>query len=355
MAPIDRQSAQQRVHRILAFRDECAALRGEGRLPLSDADLAAIGAHHDAVIARLAVQFDVDATEMAGQLSRGMRVASFLGAVALTASAYAAVSRHWWRLDEFWQVVLFVALPLAALVGVELSARRERTRYVALLFALAAFGCIWLAIGGVACTLDVVPPPPVLWLGALSTLSLAAGYGFRLIFGGTVLAVILALAASFVWAGGTDWRAGLERLEPIGMAALAVLVMARTLDQAGPGFGAVARGVAGTVFLTTLLLLSSFADLSQLALSPAAVETGYQVLFVVSAIAAIGLGLAWRWTELVTPAAALFTVFLLIRFVDWFWETVPAWSFFLLLAGLAFAWIAALRSVRARFHGGATA
>lgn len=351
MTTTDRRSAQQRVYRILAFRDECAALRAEGRLPLSEADLASIAAHHDAVIARLADQFDVDATETAGRLSRGLQIASFLGAVALTASAYAAVSRFWWRLDEFWQVVLFAALPVTALAAVELSARRERTRHLAWLFALAAFGCIWLAIAGVAGTLDVTPLPPVLWLGVLASLTLAAGYGLRLVFAGTVVAVIVTMAASLVWATGSDWRAGLERLEPTAMAALAMLVMAEALEQAGRGFSAVARGVAGTVLLGALLLLSSSAELSQLALSPGTIETGYQVLFVLAATAAIGFGLAWRWTELVTPAATLFTVFLLVRLVDSFWEAVPAWGFFLLLAGLAFGWIAVLLRMRARLAG----
>lgn len=351
MAVSDRRSAQQRVHRILAFRDECAALRAAGRLPLSEADLLAIATYHDAEIARLADQFDVDASETAGQLSRGMRVASFLGAVALMASAAAAVSRYWGRLDEVWQVGLFTSLPLVALVCVEFSARRERTRYVASLFALAAFGCTWLAIVGIAWTLDARLTPPVLWLGALASLVLAAGYGFRVVFGGAVLTVIVALAASLVSMSGSDWLVGLTRLEPIAAAALAVLLMSGTLDEAGRGFGAVARGVAGTVLLGVLLLLSSSAELSQLALPPGAIESGYQVLFAATAMATIACGLLWRWDELVAPAATLMTVFILIRLVDWFWDVVPDWAFFLLLAGLALAWITVLRRARGRLAG----
>ncbi len=34
MAITDRHTAQARGHRILAFRDKCAALRAESRLPL---------------------------------------------------------------------------------------------------------------------------------------------------------------------------------------------------------------------------------------------------------------------------------------------------------------------------------
>jgi hypothetical protein len=351
MADTDRAAAERRVHRILAFRDECDALRREGHLPVGDEALAAIAAYHDGLLASLTREHDVDASEATGRLSWGMRVASFLGAVALTASAYAGVSRYWGRLDEFWQVLLLAALPVAALAGVEISARRERTLHVAGLFALAAFGCIWLAIIGVARVVDVVPAPPVLWLGTLAAFALAAGYGFRIVFGGAVLALILSMAASLAWVAGTDWRVGLERLEPVAMSALAVLLMGRGLEQSGPGFGAVSRAASATVLLAALLLLSSSAGLSHLTLAPWIVETGYQAVFVLVSLTIIVVGLLRRRPELVTPAATLFTIFLLVRLVDWFWEAVPAWAFFLMLAGLAFGGIALLRRLRARLAG----
>jgi len=352
MPASDRLSAQQRVHRILAFRDECAALRAEGRLPFSEPDLAAVARHHDAIIADLAARYDVDATEAAGRLSSGLRVAAFLGAVALTASAYAAVSRVWGAMDGASQVLLLTALPVVALVAVELSARRERTRYVAWLFALVAFGCTWQAIIGVSEVLNVGLPMPALWLGTIASVGLAATYGFRLVFGGAVVALIVSIGASLVWATGADWRMGWERLEPMSMAALAVFGMSHRLAQAGPGFGAVARGVAGTIFLGALLVLSTTAEASHLVLPPPFVEAMYQAFFLVAALATITIGLVRRWPEIVTPATTLLVLFLLIRLVDWFWDAVPAWLFFLLLAGLAFASIAVLRRMRERLLGG---
>lgn len=345
------EQAQRRVHRILAFRDELAALEAEGRRPFDAAAVAEVTAYHDALIARLTERFDVDASDAAGRLSRSLRVAAFLGAVALTASAWAAVSRLWDRVDEVWQVLFLAALPVVALAAVEVSARRERTRYVAWLFAIAAFGCIWLAIIGVREVLNVGLPMPVLWLGTIASMALASAYGFRLVFGGAVAALVLAIGASLISATGADWRMGWMRLEPLLMAALAVLGMAHRLEQAGPGFGAVARGVSATLFLGVLLVLSTTAEASHLALTARAVEGLYQGLFLVAALAAIAIGLVRRWPELVTPSVTLFVLFVLIRLVDWFWDAVPAWLFFLMLAGFAFVCIVALRRARGRLAG----
>lgn len=351
MTPADRAAAQRRVNQILAFRDECAALRAEGRLALAERDLRAIERYHEALLARLTAEFDVDASREAGRLSFGMRVAASVGGAALVAAAVALVVRSWWQLDVVGQVALLAALPVGALAATELSARRDRTGHMARLFALAACGVTWLAIFGTARAVGVDAGPPVLWLGALATLALAAARGSRLVGGIAVAAIIAAMSATASWAGGADWRAGFARLEPLGVAALAVLVASRLLDQPGPGFAAVARGVSLSVTLGVLLLLSTWADLSQLALPATVVEGGYQVLFALVALAALGTGVARGRREVSVPAGVALTVFLLIRLFDWFWRALPAWAFFLMIAGLAFGWIAVLRRVRTRLAG----
>ena len=63
----------------------------------------------------------------------------------------------------------------------------------------------------------------------------------------------------------------------------------------------------------------------------------------------------WRRLEAgdqagVNLATAFLALFLFIRYVDWFWEVLPAWAFFLILAAGAFASIAVLRRVRARLE-----
>src|SRR5512145_2247922 len=84
----DRAEAQRRVHRIRAFRAELEALNAAGVAPLTQAQSEEIVRYHDALLQQLALEHDVDRTDAAGQLSRGMQIAAFIAAVALTAAVY---------------------------------------------------------------------------------------------------------------------------------------------------------------------------------------------------------------------------------------------------------------------------
>ncbi|HYU35739.1 MAG TPA: DUF2157 domain-containing protein, partial [Thermoanaerobaculia bacterium] len=81
-------AAQRRADRIAAFREELRELEREGVLVLSPEEHARVAAHHEELLRELTARFDVDVGERERQLSWGMRIASFLGAVALAASAF---------------------------------------------------------------------------------------------------------------------------------------------------------------------------------------------------------------------------------------------------------------------------
>ena len=71
------------------------------------------------------------------------------------------------------------------------------------------------------------------------------------------------------------------------------------------------------------------------------------------AAAAILAALLWRALRTgdsrgATLIAVAFALFILVRYFDWFWDWIPAWAFFVVLAGMAFASIALLRRVRHR-------
>ena len=65
-------------------------------------------------------------------------------------------------------------------------------------------------------------------------------------------------------------------------------------------------------------------------------------------VIALAVGIRRQWRETVYIAAGSLTVFLFGRFVDWFWDAIPRFVFFLLLAAIAFAWLLALRRLRTR-------
>jgi hypothetical protein len=344
----DRTAAQRRVNRIRAFRAELDALQADGVVTLSDDQRRAIDAHHQELLRTWSAQHDVDRSEAASQLSLGMRIVSFLAAVALTAAIYSLVARFWGRFELPLQATLLCAFPLVCLVAVELSAQRERSLYLASIFALAAFGTYWLAVGELSQLLGVPVTPPALWGGALFGLTLAIPYRFRLIFAGALAALLAAVAGTIFQLAGMPWTHVIEFPELIAVAAFMLALIGVRLQSQDPSFAAITRVVGFSCGFLGLLMLSTAGRVSLLPVPNRIAEAIYQVLIVMLGVVAMTVALRRRWNETVYVAAAALTLFIIVRFVDWFWDVLPPYLFFFLLAALAFAWLFALSRVRRR-------
>lgn len=343
-----RGAAQQRADRIRAFREELTALRAEGLDVLSAEQEQQIARHHDGVLAGLAARFDVDVSETAGRLSRGMQIASFVAAVTLCAAIYSLVARFWGHLDLPLQVGLLALFPVLALAGVDLAARREPSLYIASIFAAAAYATFWLAAVVVTHLLDVPLTTPVLWMGVVFGLSLAMAYGFRVVLVASLVALVIALAGTLFGFAGAPWTAAGWQLEPSMVAGFGLLLLAPGLETASPGFGAVTRQVALGVGLGMLLALSMNGEASVWPVPTRWLEAFYQVVMLLASVAAIVAGLRWRVPDAVNIASIGLALFLVTRYVDWLWDVLPRFVFFLVLAAAAFAWLLALRRLRTR-------
>lgn len=348
----DRDDAQRRVTQVRAFQAELRALEDAGVAALTAEQRAVIGTYHDRLLTRLTLDFDVDASAAASQLSRGMQVAALVAAVALTAAIASLVSRYWGRLDQPLQATLLTLFPLAALVGVELSARRERSLYVASLFALVAYGTFWLAAGVLSWTHNIPIIPAVLWAGALFGLSLALVYGFRLVLAIALATAILAVPASVFHAAGVPWTAAIARPEPMVFTALLLTMLAPRLAQIQRGFAATTRLVGFGIGLLFLLHLSQEGAASLLPLSARVATAVHQGVMLVTCSAILVVAVRRRWRETAPLAAAMLTLFLTLRFFDWFWDWLPRYVFFLVLAAIAFGWLLALGRMRRRMARG---
>lgn len=346
--PGPRRAAQQRADRIRAFRDELDALAGEGLDLLTPEQRESIRRHHDAILKTLVETHDVDRSDAAGRLSRGMRVASFFAALTLTAALYSLVLHFWGRIDLPLQAALLCLFPLTALVGVELAAQRERTLYVASVFALVAYGTYWIAVGTLGHLLSVPVTPAALWGGALFGAALALPYGFRLVFGGALVALLVAFSGSVFEAAGVPWPAALEYLDIITIAAFVLAVAAPQFGMVNPGFAPVARLVGFGLALSGVLLMAENGQLSVLTRSSRVSAYIYQGVMLVGGTILLALAVRRQWREIVPLATAALTIFLLLRCIDWLWDRVPGYVFFLVLSGIAFTWLALLRRVRAR-------
>ena len=350
--PLTRDEAQHRADRIRACRDELAAAEADGALALTPEQRHALGAYHDALLASLSTQYDVDRTAEARQLSLGMRIVSFLGAVALTAAAVLFFQRIWGTLSTAIQVAIVWTAPLGALAAAAWAARREKTLYFTSLLALVAFGCFVLDIA-VLGTIFNARPSPLPWLAeGIFALAIAYEWGLQVMLaagvGCTIASVLVAVA---VWTGH-PWDAGFARPEVALIPALLTFAAAHhTGNVRRHGFSRVLRLAGALVFFVALLALTEAGSFSYLPFGPRAVQHTYQVVAFVVAIAGMWAGVTRRWNETLNASAAFFALLLVLRFVDWWWEWMPRYLFFLIVGGTAIGFLVALRRVRATVSG----
>ncbi len=341
--PLSKDDAQERADQIAAFRAELDELAREGVAPLTGEQRAAIAAHHDRILSRLADDFDVDLSSTEKQMSIGMRLASFFGAATLTAAVVSFVYRVWGGIPTVGQVTLLTAAPLVAVIAAMIAGRVEKTRYVAALFAVVACGAFVAQTLLLRQIFNLRDSPHVLGFWAAFAIGIALPWRFTLPFALGVAAVACYGAALLFWAVDVPWTEFLERPEPIMIVAALLLPLASRLPRE---VISASRAVLTALLLFPLLVLSSTGSVSLLPLSAGAAKIVYELAAAVVAGATIVVGLRKAEDELVLVGSLFAAVFLVIRFVDWWWDWMPKYLFFLILAAVAIGWLWALRIAR---------
>lgn len=330
-----RTDAQRRVDDIRTFREELARVESEGALQLDDGQRAALHAHHEALLARLQSSFDVDRSARARQLSLGMRVASFLGALALAASVFFLFYNFWGHFSTTVQVGTLVAFALGSLALAVVVAGRDATGYFTKLAALVAFACFVLDIAMLGAIFDITPSDKALLPWAAYALVLAYAYDLRLLQVTGILALMAFIAARTATAGGMYWLDFGERPENFMPAALAIFLVPAVVDQSRfSGFAATYRVFGMLGLFLPMLVLANWGTLSVFAWDAEMVQGLYQVLGFAGTAAFIWLGARRDWKEVTNTGVVLFVIFLYTKLFDWWWDWMPKYIFFLLL-GLA--------------------
>jgi hypothetical protein len=344
-----KDDAQRRADQIRAFRLELAALRAEGLDPVPPERLDALTAHHDALLSALSDRFDIDTTLSAKRMSLGMRLASAFGAAALTAAIVSFFYRIWGDLATPAQVTFLTAAPIAALAAMVLAARRERTLYVASLCAIVACGAFVLQTVMLGTIFNL--PGSAHVLGAWAAFAIAVAWPFRFVlpFAAGVGAAICYVAALGISLQGAPWHEFGARPEMLMIAgALAYSLWRAVPRELQPWL----RGAALTCALGSLLVLSTFEGSSLLPWSRSMIEASYQIASVIVATAVVALGVRTGRDETLVSGALFTACFLIGRFVDWWWDWMPKYLFFLALAALAIAWLMLLGRLRRRISVG---
>lgn len=351
-----RADAQQRADEIRVFNQELARLEREGVLLLTDAQRAAVAGHHDGLLAGYARAFDIDRDVRAKQLSLGMRIASFLGALALAASVFFLFHQFWDRFSTPAQVAILIAAALGTCAATVWIQGRDPSGYFTKLAAMVAFACFVINIAMLGQTFNITPSDKALIPWAALALLLAYACDLRLLLAAGILCIIAWVSARTGTWSGMYWIHFGERPENFFPAAL-ILFAAPQLIPHGrfAGFGVIYRVFALLTLFLPMLVLANWGEVSYLRFEPAHVEGFYQVLGFAGSAAAIWLGARRHWGEVVNTGATFFVIFLYTKFFDWWWDVMPKYLFFLVLGLTAVLLLIVMRRLRAAglFGGGA--
>lgn len=342
---------QQRADRLRTFQRELEELEREKVLELTPEQRARLDAHIARTLAELASQFDVDTTESQRQISLGMKIASGLGGIALCAAVVLFLARYMGYWPTPLQVGVLVSIPILLTLGAEFAARRERTLYYAALISIVAFSAFVANLSMLGSIFNLAPTPNALAVWGLFGLALAYHFGIRLVLAAGLISMLGWITATTNSWRGWWWVEFDRRPEELMLAGLLLAVIPLFLRHIKrPDFPAVYRLVGMLAFFFTMLYLSAQGQSSYLPLDDKAVEHFYQMFGVVAAAAAVWIGIRQSWTGVVNTGTAFFTIFLFFRLVDWWWDWMPKYLFFLVIGLVAIGLVAVFKRLRVKMR-----
>lgn len=349
----NKADAQARADDIVVFRRELARLESEGAIRLDAVQRASLTGHHDALLADLAQRFDIDRNAPARQLSLGMRIASFLGALALAASVYFLFYQFWGHFGEATQVAVLIAAALGSFVGTMLLKRRDPSGYFTKLAALVAFACFVLNIAMLGQIFNLAPSEKALLPWAAYAFLLAYLCDLRLLLAAGILCTSAWIAARVGTWSGLYWLSFGEQPENFFPAALLFFGLPWLVDHRRfTGFAPIYRVFGLLLAFLPILVLSNWGQASYLPGSTATIEGLYQLAGFALAGGAIAFGARRELPDVVNTGITFFVIFLYTKFFDWWWEALPKYLFFLILGATAIAILMVLRRLRARQAAG---
>jgi len=352
--PAGKQDAQLEVDRLRNFRSYLAHLEHQNVLELSLEQRQRLDEHLDGILADLSKRFDIDVTETQRQLSLGMRVISALGGLAFCIAVFLFFYKIWGVISTPAQVAILVAVPLFSLAATEFAALRERSLYFASLGAIVACAAFVLNLTVLGKIFNITPSQNAFLVWGIFGLALAYRYRLRieLIFG--LLSLLAFISASIMTWRDCSWFTLGERPENFIAAGLLLIAIPQSrVGEKAPEFSPVYRAVGSLAVFIPVYALGQGGWLSYFPLRNSLVEHLYQILAFPTAAAAVWFGIQRHYREMVNLGSAFFAIFLLTRFVDWWWDWMPKYVFFFVVGAIALVLLAAFRKMRE--HMGAPA
>ena len=347
MTDTSRIEAQQRADEIRIFRKELDRLESEGVLKLAESQRAAVSAHHESLLARFAQSFDIDRDIRAKQLSWGMRIASFLGALALAASVFFLFYQFWGRFTEAAQVVILIGAALSTFAVTVWIQGRDASGYFTKLAAMVAFACFVLNVAMLGQIFNITPSDKALLPWAALALLLAYACDLRLLLAAGIICIVIYTAARFGTWSGIYWIHFGERPENFFPVSLLLFFLPQWVPhRRREDFAPIYRVFAILSFLLPVLILSNWGAVSYLSWPASMIEHFYQIAGFALSTALIWLGLRRQWGEVVNSGITFFVIFLYTKFYDWWWQLFPKYLFFLVVGLTAVLFLFVIKRLR---------
>jgi len=333
MGKLSKSEAQKRADRIAGFQEELALLEKEQVLFLTPDQKAAVNAYHKGLLETFTSGFDIDTSRRGKQLSLGMRIASFLGALALAASVFFLFYQFWGCFSTPVQVIILTAAPLVTLALAYAALIREPSGYFSKIFGLVCVACFVLNLIMLGQIFNIVPSENAFLVWALFAFLLAYATDARLLLAAGIISLACFLSARTGTWSGCYWIYFGTRPENFFPVALFLFVIPLFVSHRFySGFGLIYRVFAMLLFFLPVLVLANWASVSYINIDGNIVEYFYQAVgFVVSALA-IWLGLQKNWPDVVNTGTVFFVIFLYTKFFDWWWDWMPKYIFFFVVA-----------------------
>jgi len=347
MKPPSKTEAQKRADQIRAFQNELAQLEREKIVALTDAQRNAIHEHHETLIGQLAKTFDIDRSHREKQLSLGMRIAYFLGALAFAASVFFLFYQFWGRLSTTAQVFILILAPLSTFVATILILWKDQSGYFAKLAGLVSFACFVLNISMLGQVFNITASDKAFIVWAAFALLLAYACEARLLLAAGILCFIAFLSARMGTWSGMYWLYFGERPENFFPAAVFLFLVPLLIEHRRfSEFASIYRVFGLLTLLLPVLVLANWGSLSYLDADPDIIKEFYQVTGFVLSATAIWLGIRKGWNEVVNTGNAFFVIFLYTKFYDWWWDILPKYLFFLIVGLTAVLFLLIFKRLR---------
>jgi uncharacterized membrane protein len=338
--------AQHRVDQIASFRQELAQLEHSGVVALDEEQSTRIMAYHNKLIDRLTEDFDVDSTQRVKQLSLGMKISSFLGAMALGASLFFLFYQFWGNFSVTTQVTVLVAAPILSLIATWIAVEREKSGYFAKLFGSVSFTCFVLNVSMLGQIFNISPTENAFLVWAVFAFILAYAIDARLLLVAGILCLTGFISARTGTWGGCYWLDFGNHPENFFPASLLLFGLSFFRHHHFYGFRIIYRISSLLLFFIPVLILSNWGDGSYLVFSEKTIEYCYQFIGFVGSAITIWLGIKQGWKDVVNTGNVFFTVFLYTKFYDWWWDWLPKYLFFLLIALVAILMLLIFKRLR---------